>query len=191
MKNDGKWYEIALSKIKWRSHLEQFYLTFNLYITFANNLRSVLNTDMLYYNCTKVIIRRIYFYNHLQIMNYKHVCFSCPLHPLLQEEFWTNIVIRTVQMLSDGTIEIVRPWRGNVYRHKQKRCSLVVFQVWQYVTLIVRRPVTENTVWDTIYNLTYITDSPWAKTQIFTYRYHLGGQNLVMFFMYTYAQCII
>ena len=33
--------------------------------------------------------------------------------------------------------------------------------------------------------------SPWAKTQIFTYRYHLGGQNLVMFFMYTYAQCII
>ena len=35
------------------------------------------------------------------------------------------------------------------------------------------------------------TISPWAKTQIFTYRYHLGGQNLVMFFMYTYAQCII
>ena len=33
--------------------------------------------------------------------------------------------------------------------------------------------------------------SPWAKTQIFTYRYHLGGQNLVMFFMYTYYQCII
>ena len=33
--------------------------------------------------------------------------------------------------------------------------------------------------------------SPWAKTQIFTYRYHLGGQNFVMFFMYTYAQCII
>ena len=33
--------------------------------------------------------------------------------------------------------------------------------------------------------------SPWAKTQIFTYRYHLGGQNLIMFFMYTYAQCII
>ena len=33
--------------------------------------------------------------------------------------------------------------------------------------------------------------SPWAKTQIFTYRYHLGGQNLVMFFMYAYAQCII
>ena len=33
--------------------------------------------------------------------------------------------------------------------------------------------------------------SPWAKTQIFTYRYHLGGQNLVIFFIYTYAQCII
>ena len=33
--------------------------------------------------------------------------------------------------------------------------------------------------------------SPWAKYPIFTYRYHLGGQNLVMFFMYAYAQCII
>ena len=33
--------------------------------------------------------------------------------------------------------------------------------------------------------------SPRAKTQIFTYRYHLGGQNLVMFFKYIYAQCII
>ena len=37
----------------------------------------------------------------------------------------------------------------------------------------------------------WIPISPWAKTQIFTYRYHLGGQNLVMFFMYPYAQCII
>ena len=33
--------------------------------------------------------------------------------------------------------------------------------------------------------------SPWAKTQIFTYRYHQGGQNLVMFFMYAYAQRIV
>ena len=33
--------------------------------------------------------------------------------------------------------------------------------------------------------------SPWAKTQIFTYRYHLGGQNLAVFFMYAYAQRII
>ena len=32
--------------------------------------------------------------------------------------------------------------------------------------------------------------SPWAKTQIFTYGYHLGGQNLIMFFIYTYAQCL-
>ena len=31
------------------------------------------------------------------------------------------------------------------------------------------------------------THSPWARA----YRYHLGGQNLVIFFMYTYAQCII
>ena len=39
--------------------------------------------------------------------------------------------------------------------------------------------------------LNVVPSSPWAKTQIFTYRYHLGGQSLVMFFMYAYAQCII
>ena len=38
---------------------------------------------------------------------------------------------------------------------------------------------------------TFSRTSPWAKTQIIRYRYHLGGQNLVMFFMYTYAQRII
>ena len=32
-------------------------------------------------------------------------------------------------------------------------------------------------------NLHNIDNSPWAKTQISTYRYHLGGKNLVMFFM--------
>ena len=35
------------------------------------------------------------------------------------------------------------------------------------------------------------TYSPWAKTPIFTYQYLLGGQNLVMFLMYTYAKRII
>ena len=35
------------------------------------------------------------------------------------------------------------------------------------------------------YSLVFLL-SPWAR-----YRYHLGGQNLVMFVMYTYTQCII
>ena len=29
--------------------------------------------------------------------------------------------------------------------------------------------------------------SPWAKTQNFTYRYHLGGQILVVIFLFLYT----
>ena len=31
-----------------------------------------------------------------------------------------------------------------------------------------------------------LLNSPWAKTQNFTYRYHLGGQILVVIFLFLY-----
>ena len=59
----------------------------------------------------------------------------------------------------------------------------VIFSIWK--SICGKNPAFDllESISSTQNKMQHVHISPWAKTQIFTYQYHLGGQKLVMFFM--------